>query len=133
MYLVDSNVWIERLLEQEHSEDVRLFLDATPSEQLCITDFSFHSIGLILWKLNQMRALSDFVKDAFIDGAVLFIHLEPEDTQRIIQVMQEFQIDFDDAYQYVAAEKYSLTIVSFDSDFDRTERRRKSPIEVVKG
>ena len=40
--------------------------------------------------------------------------------------MQQFSLDFDDAYQYVAAEKYGLTIVSFDNDFDRTERGRET-------
>jgi predicted nucleic acid-binding protein len=29
MYLVDTNVWIERLLEQARSEEVRHFLDRT--------------------------------------------------------------------------------------------------------
>jgi predicted nucleic acid-binding protein len=32
---------------------------------------------------------------------------------------------------YVAAEKYNLDIVSLDSDFDRTERGRKAPAEVL--
>jgi len=35
-----------------------------------------------------------------------------------------FGLDFDDAYQYALAVKYDLTIVSFDSDFDRTTRGR---------
>jgi predicted nucleic acid-binding protein len=32
--------------------------------------------------------------------------------------------EIDDAYQYVAAERYDLAVVSFDGDFDRTERGR---------
>ncbi len=42
----------------------------------------------------------------------------------------KFNLDFDDAYQYVAAEKYTLTLVSFDADFDRTERGKKTPGEI---
>ena len=34
-------------------------------------------------------------------------------------------LDFDDAYQYVTLVRYNLTIISFDNDFDRTERGRK--------
>lgn len=45
----------------------------------------------------------------------------------VIASAQRFNLDFDDAYQYVIAEKYSLTIISFDSDFDRTERGRTTP------
>jgi hypothetical protein len=48
----------------------------------------------------------------------------------IIEAAQKFNLDFDDAYQYVAAEKNDLSIVSFDSDFDRTERERKTPAEI---
>jgi len=36
-----------------------------------------------------------------------------------------------DAYQYVAAGKHNLTLVSLDADFDRTERGRKTPAEVL--
>lgn len=47
------------------------------------------------------------------------------------QIARLFRLDFDDAYQYVAAEEYGLTLVSFDADFDRTERGRKTPAEVL--
>lgn len=88
---------------------------------------------MVLNKLDQLEALLRFVQDAFIDGAVGLIHLEPGDTERLVRVTKQFGLDFDDAYQYVAAEKYDLVLVSFDSDFDHTERGRKTPAEVVKG
>jgi predicted nucleic acid-binding protein len=122
MYLVDTNVWLERLLEQARAEEVAQFLDRIPSERLFITDFAFHSLGVILTRLHRAEALLRFVQDTFIDGAVLLIHLGPEDTQRLVGVVEQFKLDFDDAYQYVAAEKYNLTLVSFDGDFDRTEQ-----------
>jgi len=87
VYLVDTNVWLERLLDQERAEDVRRFLDATPSEHLFIIDFAFHSIGVVMSKLNRMEALLRFVQDAFMDGAVALVHLKPEDTQRIASVI----------------------------------------------
>jgi len=131
MYLVDTNVWLERLLEQARAEEVAQFLDRIPSERLFITDFAFHSIGVILTRLHRAEALLRFVQDAFIDGAVTLIHLRPEDTQRMLDVIEQFKLDFDDAYQYVAAEKYNLTLVSFDGDFDRTERGKKTPAEIL--
>jgi hypothetical protein len=45
--------------------------------------------------------------------------------------MRGFNLDFDDAYQYVAAEKHDLTLVSFDADFDRTDRGRKTPADIL--
>jgi predicted nucleic acid-binding protein len=131
VYLVDTNVWLERLLDQARSEEVGRFLDHTPSDQFFITDFAFHSIGVVMNRLKRMDALLGFTWDAFIDGAVSLVHLEPEDMQHIARVIDRFGLDFDDAYQYAAAEKYGLTIVSFDSDFDRTDLGRRIPAEVV--
>ena len=131
MYLVDTNIWLERLLDQARSEEVGRFLSNTPSEQLFITDFAFHSIGVIMSRLERREVLLDFVQDAFLDGAVVLIHLSSEDTQRLVDIMDQFKLDFDDAYQYLAAEKNDLTIVSFDADFDRTERARKTPREAM--
>ena len=131
MYLVDSNVWLERLLDQEKSEEVGRFLDYVTSNQLFITDFAFHSIAVIMSRLKQANALLRFVQDTFIDGSVSLINLLPEDTHRIVHIMNEYNMDFDDAYQYVAAEKYNLIIISFDGDFDRTQLGRKYPVEII--
>jgi predicted nucleic acid-binding protein len=49
----------------------------------------------------------------------------------IVDVSHRFNLDFDDAYQYAVAEKRSLEIVSFDRDFDRTPRGRKTPTEIL--
>jgi predicted nucleic acid-binding protein len=42
-----------------------------------------------------------------------------------------YGLDFDDAYEYVAAIGHSLTLVSFDADFDHTELGRKSPAQCM--
>jgi len=59
------------------------------------------------------------------------VSLSYEDMGNVIEVSARFNLDFDDAYQYVVAEKYNLTIISFDSDFDRTELGRKTPREIL--
>jgi predicted nucleic acid-binding protein len=61
MYLLDTNIWLERLLNQERADEVGLLLDAVPSDQLFMTDFA--------------------------------------------------------AYQYLAAEEYGASLVSYDRDF----------------
>lgn len=131
MYLVDTNVWLERLLDQEKSEEVGRFLGQTSSDLLFTTDFTVHSIGIILSRLKHADAFLQFIHDAFIEGAVSIVRLHPEEVVLIVEVMQRFGLDFDDAYQYAAAEQLDLTIVSFDSDFDRTERGRKTPGELI--
>jgi uncharacterized protein len=70
MYLVDTNIWLERLLEQERSAEVRDFLDQITTDQLLISDFSYHSIGVILYRLKKIPAFLKFTQDVFIDGGV---------------------------------------------------------------
>jgi hypothetical protein len=69
VYLIDANIWLERFLDQARAEEVGNFLDRIPPEGLFITDFSFHSIGIVLSKLNRKDALLRFVQDAFIEEA----------------------------------------------------------------
>jgi predicted nucleic acid-binding protein len=127
MYLIDTNIWLERLLEQERSDEVGGFLDRIPSNHLFITDFSFHSIGVIMCRLNRMNVYLNYIKDIFFYGSVTIIRLEPDDMKRMVEVMDQFKLDFDDAYQYTAAEKCSFTLISFDGDFDSTDLGRKMP------
>ena len=108
-------------------------LEHVTSENLRITDFAFHSIGVVLKRLNRPEALLTFVQDTFIDGGVALVRLAPTDMQGLVQVADRFNLDFDDAYQYVAAENHDLTLVSFDGDFDRTERGKKTPTEILAG
>ena len=44
---------------------------------------------------------------------------------------KKYNLDFDDAYQYLIAEKNDLQIISFDRHFDKTELKRKKPADVV--
>jgi predicted nucleic acid-binding protein len=131
MYLIDTNIWLERLLEQTRANEVGSFLEHVSSSELYITDFAFHSICVILMRFKKQQALLDFVQDVFIDGAVALASILPEETQSVMNAVNEYNIDFDDAYQLAAADKYDLVIVSFDSDFDRTSRGKKTPAEIL--
>ncbi len=130
MYLIDTNVWLERLLNQERTEEVKKFLKVISSKKLYITDFSLHSIAIILTRFKKFETLQKFIRDLFIEGGVSLIYLFPEEILDVIWVMKEFNIDFDDAYQYVASQKYDLVLISFDSDFDKTDKGRKTPGEI---
>jgi len=133
MYLVDTNVWLERFLEQARAEEVGDFLDRIPSDQLRLTDFALNSIGIVLARLGKPKAFVQFIQDVLLYGAVSLIRLNPEDMEDLVEAMEQYGLDFDDAYQYKAAEKHGLVLVSFDSDFDQTPRGRKTPAQVLQG
>ena len=131
MFLVDTNVWLELLLEQKRAEEARQFLLNVEASLLAITEFSLYSIGVILTRLKKDETFNDFLADTIEDSGVVRIRLDTGDLKQVLITLRQFQMDFDDAYQYVAAAKHGYTLVSFDSDFDRTERGRKTPAEVL--
>jgi predicted nucleic acid-binding protein len=133
MFVVDTNVWLELLLEQEKAVEVRQFLEITEARLLAITEFSLYSIGIVLTRLKKDNVFEDFLLDTVEGSGVARVRLDIAGLNQLLAVRKKFQLDFDDAYQYVAAERYNLTLLSFDSDFDNTERGRKTPAAVMQG
>ena len=131
VYLLDTNIFLELLLDQKESESVRALLSSQTPDELSTSDLAFHSIGIILYQKNAPHLFSDFVRDLFGEGGIAIFVLGSEDMERLEQVATTFNLDFDDAYQYVVAEKFGLTLVSFDTDFDRTDRKRVIPAGIV--
>ena len=132
MFLLDTNIWLERLLGQEQAEIAAELLDALSPSDMCMTDFTLHSIGVICNRLNQRDVFVKFVDDVLIDTGVVLVSIPANKMKRVVEIMDRFRLDFDDAYQYVAAEIEDATIVSFDKDFDKTEQGRLTPIHVLK-
>jgi len=130
MYLVDTNIWLELLLEQERSKECKIFFEKIDSKLLFISEFSLYSIGVILFKLKKESVFDDFLEYLF-KSEISIARLSLKDVKQLVLIKQKFNLDFDDAYQYVVAEKFGLTIVSFDSDFDKTYFGRKIPNDLI--
>ena len=131
-YLIDTNVWFEVLLKRDRAAEAEEFLRGVRGWEIAISEFAADSVGVILTGLGKDELYEDFISDTLEDTAIMRVHLETDDLRRLLQVRKRYRLDFDDAYQYVAAEKHNLTLVSFDADFDRTERGRKTPADVLK-
>jgi hypothetical protein len=132
-YLVDTNIWLERLLDQEKSEVVSQFLEQIPLSDLFVSDFTIHSIGVILSKYKKFDVFSEFLDDLFVNGQIGQLSLNPNELIKVISNMQEFNFDFDDAYQLSVSQKYDLVIVTFDKDFNTKGIRKNTPEEIIKG
>jgi predicted nucleic acid-binding protein len=131
VYLLDTNIFLELLLDQKESESVRALLSSKAPDDLCISDLAFHSMGIILYQKNAAHLFSDFVRDLLGEGGIAIFALGSEDMERLEHVATTFNLDFDDAYQYAVAEKFGLVLVSFDTDFDRTDRKRVIPSGIL--
>ena len=130
-YQLDTNILLEFLLDQEKADDVERFLGTVPHESLFVTEFSVHSIGVLLLRRKLHAGFVRFVEDILATGAITMIRLETEDLLAVSRTAERTGLSFDDAYQYVAAEKHDLTLVSFDADFDQTDRGRMTPADIL--
>lgn len=128
--LIDTNIFLEILLAQERASEARALLSKVNDYQFFISDYALHSIGLILFRRGQHDRFGELVGD-IVNAGLFIVALRSEDMAAVIEAARKFRLDFDDAYQYVACEKYNLTLVSLDGDFDRTERGRKQPAEIL--
>ncbi len=131
MFLLDTNIWLELLLDQEKAADVRSFLTHVEASEIAMTDFALHSIALALTRLKKSDLFIQFLSDVIVGSTVTLVRLNADELEAVIVAHQNFSLDFDDAYQYVAAEIYNLTIISLDADFDRTKRGRKTPGDII--
>lgn len=131
MYLLDTSIILELLLDQEKADDVERFLRSSQAESLYLSEFSLYSLGIVLLRRKMHDSFLYLINDLLLRGGIRLARLVLEDMQNIIRAAGKFELDFDDAYQCAAAEKYGLTIVSFDADFDRTEPGRKTPTQIL--
>jgi predicted nucleic acid-binding protein len=131
MYLIDTNILLEILLKQPQAVSARRFLNSAQPQTLYLSDFALYSIGIRLIRIKRSETYNRLVNDLVVSGGVQVIRLEPADLSALTRAAKKYRLDFDDAYQYVLAEKHDLIIISFDAHFDSTPRGRKRPADIL--
>ena len=116
MYLADTNIFLEILLAQEKSKECKKFLEKKRGE-LFISDFSLHSIGVILFRNKKEDVFERFVNDVLVKLEI--ITLGKKAYKKLSEISKEFNLDFDDAYQFKIAQENNLIIATMDRDFDK--------------
>ena len=129
--LVDTNLFIEVLLNQVSAGEARTFLENRKGHELFVTDFALHSIGLLLFRQKQHQVFRQFLQDMMGGVGIGMVSLTAREMDSLVGLAAKFNLDFDDAYQYSAAIRHGLKIVSFDADFDRTTEGRLLPTDVL--
>ena len=51
--LIDTNLFLEVILDQQRAAEARQFLSRTEEHDFFISDFSLHSVGLLLFRYNR--------------------------------------------------------------------------------
>ena len=116
--LVDTNIFLEILLDQEKKDQCKFFLSDN-IDQLFISDFSLHSIGVILLRNKKEKIYEKFIKD--ILPKISIISLSKEKYKEISKISKKYNLDFDDSYQTCVSIDKELKIITMDKDFRKVE------------
>lgn len=121
-YLIDTNIFLEILLKQEKNEICKAYLNQNIGK-ICVSDFSLHSIGVILFRYKKFDLYNTFVNDVL--PKVKLVSLQSGTYIRVTEIANQFNLDFDDAYQVAVAETLNLSISTMDSDFSKVGQSYK--------
>jgi uncharacterized protein len=75
--------------------------------------------------------LEKFLTDLFLNGQIEQVTLNTLDLFDVINNINNFRLDFDDSYQLTVSQKFDLTLISFDKDFNTDGIKKKSPEEII--
>jgi predicted nucleic acid-binding protein len=120
VYLLDTNIFLEILLDQQKSEfcqkAIENLREDTPG---WITSFSLHAIEAILWKYQRAKILEDFLEFVKNHPFLFCYATTVEEELEINRIAPRVGLDFDDALQYYVAKKKGCTLVTLDKDFEK--------------
>lgn len=119
MYLLDTNIALEILLAQEKKETCKSFLNQHIG-QLAMSDFSLHSIGVILFRYKKKALFHTFSQD--IADKISIKTLSIDGYAEMEHASDKTGLDFDDTYQFCIAKKTGLKIVTMDKDFEKVQQ-----------
>ena len=128
MYLIDTNIFLEILLEQDNADKCTEFFETAAKQQTTclVTSYSIHSIETILSNLKRFPALIGFLEDLLDNQWIRPYHTTPEEELSVIRSLPTTGLDFDDGLQYHVAKKFNATIVTYDRHF-----KKISDLEVI--
>lgn len=134
MLLIDTNIFLEYLLNQRHADEVEAFLIHIQSANVptVCSHFAIHAIEAILSGANKYDAIGQFLKNMERNPSISIYATSITEEMEISRMAQEKKLDFDDALQYYVAKKTGCyAIISFDTDFDHTDLMRKTPQSIT--
>ncbi len=131
MFLIDTNCWMQLARQRPHFAEVRQMLMEIPPDQFLITDFTVHGIGVLFRRFNMIEDFTDFLKRASIGSLIAIVQVPWRNLEQVQEACVDHGVDFDDAYQYVAAKLFGARIVSLDDDYDRTPNGRLTPAQAL--
>ena len=82
-----------------------------------ISDFSLHSIGVILFRQKEETLFLNFISDILPKTSL--ISLPKSGYEELLRIRAKFDLDFDDSYHYCLCRHFDFTLVTMDQDFKK--------------
>ncbi len=114
--LVDTNIFPEILLNQTGRKKCEVFLQGEKGAAW-ISDFTLHSIGVLLFRQKRPELFSRFAADTLRQFTIL--SLSEAGYSQLADVNTKRVLDFDDSYQFSVARENNLAVATQDKDFQR--------------
>jgi len=130
MYLVDTNIFLEVLLSRAKKEECKNFLRALRDGKKSgiVTDFTIHSIVVIMDQLKKLSELKTFLLSLLAYRGLHVYSTTIADEVKATEVAAEQNLDMDDAIQYSSALSAKAdAMVSFDKHLDNLKIPRIEP------
>lgn len=115
-YLVDTNIFLEILLNQNGRKRCETFLQGEKGAAW-MSDFTLHSIGVLSFRQKRPELFTRFAADTLPQFNVL--SLSKPGYSNVADAHTRYGLDFDDAYQLATALENGLGIATQDRDFQR--------------
>jgi predicted nucleic acid-binding protein len=130
MYLVDTNIFLEVLLSRAKKEACKNFLKLLRDGEKSgiVTDFTIHSIIVIMSNFNKLNELKTFLLSLTAYKGLHIYSTTIIDEVKAVEIATTQNLDMDDAIQYSTALSANAdAILSFDKHFNSLSIPREEP------
>ena len=133
-YLIDTNILLEFMLSQNRGDECKRLLTMLRDGTVrgVITDFTIHSIIVLMDRFKKLRELETFLSSLTAYKGLYVYTTSIADEIKAVKAAEENGLDIDDAIQYTAALSINAdSIISFDKDLDNLKVPRKEPAQII--
>jgi uncharacterized protein len=131
LILLDTNIFLELLLDQSKASDCETLLDeiSTGEREAVVSHFSLHAVEALM---DDREKLLGFLRDVENSDGLSVHETDVADEISIALLSKTLNRDFDDSLQYYLAKKLGVDcIVSFDRHFDALDGKRCEPLDLL--
>lgn len=132
MILLDTNIFLELLLDQKQATECESLLElvSTGRVEAAVTHFTIHAIEVAL---GSGKSLDAFLRNLEHSAGLYVYDTSISEEIAVSLISKKIDRDFDDTIQYFVAKKLGAqAIVSFDEHFDGLDIPRTEPDDLLR-